>query len=92
MGAFGGQGTHLGALAQETMSVRDVETALRHASVIEEYQHLHRHLPDCLVLAQARTQAIHCVVAMNETDGYVLIVTVYQPAPEGWENDWRTRK
>ena len=28
----------------------------------------------------------------NEPQDYILIITVYQPAQEEWENDWRTRK
>ncbi len=79
--------------ASETLSVRDVEIALEQAEVIEDYPHLHRFLPDCLVLAFDNLgQPIHCVVALNEPHDYILIVTVYRPSLEEWENDWRTRR
>ena len=61
--------------------------------VIEEYPHLHRHLPDCLVLTfVSPNEPLHCVVALNEPRDYILIVTVYRPTAEEWKDDWRTRK
>ncbi len=83
----------LNELASEPMSVGDVETALRQAEVIEDYPHPHRYLPDCLALAfVAPNKPIHCVIAINESRDYILIVTVYQPMAEEWEDDWRSRK
>ena len=80
-------------LAAEPLTVRDVEMALERADVIEDYSHRHRFLPDCLTLAYDRSgQPIHCVVALNEPNDYILIVTVYSPSVEEWEDDWRTRK
>ncbi|MFQ5857511.1 MAG: DUF4258 domain-containing protein [Anaerolineae bacterium] len=83
----------LNELASEPMSVGDVETALQSAEVIADYPHLHRYLPDCLVLAfVSPDEPIHCVVAINEPHDYILIVTVYRPTTQEWEDDWRTRK
>jgi hypothetical protein len=83
----------LNALVPEPFSVHDVEAALQQAQVIEDYPHIHRHLPDCLVLAFAfLDKPIHCVVAVNEMHDYILIITVYQPTEQEWEDDWRTRK
>ena len=75
------------------MSVGDLETALRQAEVIEVYPHLRRYLPDCLALAFiAPDLPVHCVVALNREQDYILIVTVYRPTTEEWKDDWRTRK
>lgn len=83
----------LSEVAVESFTVGDVEYALQQAEVIEEYPPHHRYLPDCLVLAfVAGGQPIHCVIGINEPQDYSLIVTVYQPNAEEWENDWRTRK
>lgn len=83
----------LGELASEPVLVGDVEIALRQAEVIEDYPHLHRYLPDCLVLAFVLPdKPIHCVVAINEPQDYILIVTVYQPTAQEWKDDWKTRK
>lgn len=83
----------LSELASEPVSVSEVEIALRQAEVIEDYPHLHRYLPDCLVLAfTLPNQPIHCVIALNEPQDYILIVTVYQPSVEEWNYDWKTRR
>lgn len=83
----------LNELASEPVTVPDVENALRQAEVIEDYPHLRRYLPDCLVLAYTESgQVLHCVVAINVSSDSILIVTVYTPTEEEWENDWRTRK
>ena len=83
----------LSELASEPVSVNEVEIALRQAEVIEEYPHLHRYLPDCLVLTfTLYNQPIHCVIAINEPQDYILIVTVYQPSVEEWDHDWKTRR
>lgn len=83
----------LGKLATETISVEDVEAALQQAEIIEDYPHLHRYLPDCLVLIYtASVVPIHCVVAINQPADYVLMVTVYRPSDKEWNDDVRTRK
>ena len=83
----------LGRLATEPITVDDVEVALQRADVIEDYPHLHRHLPDCLVLAPVMSVgAIHCVVAVNQSADIILMVTVYRPSDKEWNSDARTKK
>jgi len=83
----------LGELALEDITVQDVERSLTEVLIIEDYPHRHRFLPDCLVLAfDPFGQPLHCVVAVNEHQDYLLIVTVYRPGLEEWEDGWRKRK
>jgi hypothetical protein len=83
----------LGKLATDTVTVRDIELALQTAELIEDYPHLHRHLPDCLVLVFVPTRTpMHCVIALDEADDFVPVVTVYRPLEQEWTNDWRTRE
>ncbi len=83
----------LNELAAEPVTVEEVETALRQAEVIERYPSQHRYLPDCLTLIFVTSEMpLHCVVALDQIQDYILIVTVYQPNAEEWENDCRTRK
>jgi hypothetical protein len=83
----------LNELADETVSVRDVEMALQEAQIIEEYAHRHRYLPDCLFLVFVfDDEPMHCVIDINQPQDYILIVTVYRPKTEEWNDDWRTRK
>lgn len=78
-------------LAVEGWNRRQVESALLNSDVIEDYPALHRPLPDCLILAWVTsTTPIHVVVAIDEELDRILVVTVYQPSEEEWEDDWRT--
>ena len=80
-------------LANEGWTRRDVENGLEGCTVIEDYPVTHRPLPDCLTLGWLRSdEPFHAVVAIDETNDRVFIVTVYKPSPEEWENDWKTRK
>lgn len=71
----------------------DVEAALAHCVVIEDYPTAHRPLPDCLVMAYLHAgDPIHVVVAIDEPLERLFVVTVYRPTSERWQDDWRTRK
>lgn len=83
----------LGELTPEGLFVPDVEAALQRAELIEDYVNVHRFLPDCLVLAFIHSgEPIHAVIALDQPQGYILIVTVYRPMAEEWHDGWRTRK
>ncbi|MBC7226400.1 MAG: DUF4258 domain-containing protein [Thermoflexales bacterium] len=70
-----------------------VEEALRYSELIEDYPALHRPLPDCLVFGWLSTgEPFHAVIAIDEKNDRLFVVTVYRPSPEEWENDWRTRR
>ncbi len=80
-------------LANEHWAREAVEKSLVEAELIEDYPTQHRPLPDCLVLSQLSSdEPLHAVVAVDEANDRLFIVTVYKPNLEEWENDWRTRK
>ncbi len=80
-------------LINENLTRHSVEAALVSCQVIEDYPRHHRPLPDCLVLSWlVEGRPIHAVVAIDETQERLFVVTVYQPSPEEWNDDWRTRK
>lgn len=80
-------------LVMEDWDRRQVEDALLSCQVIEDYPALHRPLPDCLVLSWlSASSPIHAVVAIDQERDRLLLVTVYCPSEEEWEDDWKTRK
>ncbi len=71
----------------------EVEQCLEAAELVEDYRTLHRPLPDCLVLGRLiQDEPCHAVVAIDEENDRLLIVTVYRPSQEEWEDDWSRRK
>jgi hypothetical protein len=70
-----------------------LEAALAQCEVIEDYEQVHRSLPDCLVLVLlASGDPVHVVVAIDEENGRLFVVAVYRPSEERWQNDWRRRQ
>jgi hypothetical protein len=58
-----------------------------------DHHPLHRPLPDCLVLTWLVANVpVHAVIALDPDRDRILMVTVYQPSEEEWEDDWKTRK
>jgi len=80
-------------LVREGWSRAMVEEGLSDSEVIEDYPTLHRPLPDCLVVGWLATgEPFHAVIALDEVNDRLFVVTVYKPSPEEWKDDWRTRK
>jgi hypothetical protein len=83
----------VGKLVAEALTRVDVENALAACEVIEDYPPAHRPLPDCLVLAfLSPAEPVHGVVALDEPNGRIFVVTFYRPDPARWHHDWRTRR
>ena len=80
-------------LVIENLSRQEVEQAMTSCEIIEDYPIQMRPLPDCLVLGWlGERQPIHAVVAIDEPNDRIFVVTVYRPDLKRWENDYRTRK
>jgi hypothetical protein len=81
------------ALVDDNLPQREVEEALKQGQVIEDYPATHRPLPDCLVLANlADGRPLHVVIAIDEPNDRIFVVTVHIPTRDRWEDDWRTRR
>jgi hypothetical protein len=72
------------------IDIEEVRDALRAGAAIEEYPD-ERPYSSRLVLGWSQGRPIH-VVAAEGPDETIIVVTVYEPAREQWEPDFRTRK
>ena len=79
-------------LVAEGLHRANVESALQTCQVIENYPTAGRPLPDCLVLGFWQGQPVHAVIAIDEDGARTLVVTVYVPSIDRWENGWKARK
>ena len=78
-------------MAADGLQLDNVVLALRKGEVIEDYPADYP-LPSCLVYGQTNSgDHIHSVWAYNERVSRAILITVYRPDPQRWEN-WRTRK
>lgn len=76
---------------ERSISVDDVAAALGNGRVIQDYP-TDTPYPSCLWLGYAGGQPLHIVFADNQDDNVRIIITVYQPDPALWTDNFATRK
>ncbi len=68
---------------------QEIEEAIAAGEIIEDYPH-HHYGPACLILGRtAEGKPLHLLCSVRAT---VDIITVYEPDPLEWEQDFRTRR
>ena len=83
--------THTEKLRRRRLGLGLLEQAILNGEIIERYPNDPRG-PSCLVFGSTEEgHPIHIVCA-NLEDARLLIVTAYEPNPDEWKQDWRTRK
>ena len=82
--------THTEKLRQRRIKAWDIEEAIKTGTIIEEYPHDPRGA-SCLILGLVAHRPLHVLCGRLDA-AEVLIITAYEPDPEEWEDDWRTRK
>jgi hypothetical protein len=69
----------------------EVEHVIANGTVIENYPD-DTPYPSALLLGHAGTKAIHVVYADDIETGTRIVITVYEPDPEIWQDDLRKRR
>lgn len=59
--------------------------------IIEEYPE-DKYLPSYLICAEYKDQIIHIQIATDLKNDKIVIVTVYKPTLQKWEEDFKTRR
>lgn len=83
--------THTEKLRQRKISLEIIEQAIIQGEIIEDYAQDPRG-PSCLIKGFAQEKRPIHVVCGNNEDGQLFIITAYEPDPNEWELDWKTRK
>lgn len=76
---------------ERAISTDDVAAALAGGQVIEDYP-IDTPYPSCLWLGYSNGKPLHIVFADNQGDDERIVITVYQPDPALWADDFATRK
>lgn len=77
-------------IGERGILLRDVMRVIDGGEIIEEYPDDFP-FPSCLVLGPSTDgRQLHAVVSMSKGDIY--LITAYEPDPDLWEDDLRTRK
>jgi Domain of unknown function (DUF4258) len=83
--------THTEKLRERMIEAADLEQAVLRGNIIEPYPDDPRG-PSCLILGFSKPGKPLHIVCGNIEEEEILIVTAYEPDPEEWEKDWKTRK
>lgn len=78
-------------MAERRILRADVLAVLQGGEVIEEYPD-DTPFPSALVLGVASGGPLHVVVALDASGPDPYIITVYEPSPDKFEPDWKTRR
>ena len=82
--------THTEKLRQREIEIRELEEALSMGKIVEDYPDDPRG-PSCLILGYTQKgRPLHIVCGTIGIE--LLIITAYEPSPEEWESDWKTRR
>lgn len=73
------------------ISIAEVEAVITGGRVIADYPG-DTPFPSRLILGTVEGRAIHAVVAQDESDNSCIIVTVYEPDPALWSDDFSKRR
>ncbi len=65
--------------------------ALENCEIVEAYLQ-DKPLPSFLLLGYYAKKALHIVVAVDEKEKILWVITVYEPSPEEWKEDLKTRR
>lgn len=76
---------------ERRVSVDDVRLALSGGVIIEEYP-TDEPYPSRLVLGWCGSRPLHVVVADNKSEDELIVITVYEPDPALWSEDFGRRK
>ncbi|KJU83096.1 hypothetical protein MBAV_004711 [Candidatus Magnetobacterium bavaricum] len=79
-------------LRTERFKKNEIEGLLKECILVEDYVMVGRPLPGCLVLGHVGIIAVHVVIAIDIDNGRILIITLYKPSDDRWEDDWKRRK
>ncbi len=82
--------THTEKLRERKIGAHDLEEAICNGAIIEDYPDDPRG-PSCLTLGRCGDRPLHVVCGQFQ-EQRVLIITAYEPDPDEWESDWRTRR
>jgi hypothetical protein len=76
---------------ERQISDDNVKHVLQTGETVEDYPD-DQPYPSRLLLGWVEKRPLHVVVADNADNNETIVITVYEPAPNQWSDDFRSRK
>ena len=78
-------------LKKRSVTRQEILDSISDYEIIEEYPD-DKYLLSCLIHATIEVKVIHVLFAMDLKDRNVRVVTAYEPDPDRWKTDFKTRR
>lgn len=78
-------------MSEYEVAPSQVKQVLERGEVLRQYPE-DQPYESCLMLAFVQGRPLHVVAADGENLDATFVITVYEPDPELWEDDFRTKK
>ena len=78
-------------MVERGIGVEEVQSVVNGGQTIEDYP-TDTPFPSRLLLGWAGERPIHVAAADDPESDITVVITVYQPDPELWQSDFRTRQ
>ena len=76
---------------KRAISTKEVEYTLRNGEIIQEYP-ADKPYPSKIIFAYCNKRPLHLVYSYNIEEDTYIIITTYEPRPELWKDDFKTRR
>ena len=76
---------------QRRITEKEVRSVLENGETIESYPEDIPY-PSRLILGWVRSRPLHVVAAENSQDEETIVITVYEPNPDEWPEEFKGRK
>ena len=76
---------------ERKISKQNIRSILDNGEIIKEYPE-DTPYPTALILGFIENRPLHLVTAFNKNEKFCIIVTVYEPDKDLWEDNFRRRK
>lgn len=78
-------------LFERGISRDQVFEVLSDCELVEEHE-LERPLPSILVLGYSGNDPLHVMLAVDQAENLLWVITLYKPTLDEWEPDYKTRR
>ena len=78
-------------MIERRVSDSDIRFVVDNGEVIEDYP-TDTPYPSQLILAWVSRRPLHVVVAKNDEADSIIVITVYEPDPSQWDDEFKRRK
>lgn len=78
-------------MAERSVSRVEVEAVIAHGETIEQYDD-DKPYPSRVILGVVQGRPIHVVAAWNDDDEEWIVITVYEPDPVEWDEEFKRRR